>query len=334
MSDRLLDIYDALLLDLDGTVYRGGEAIPGAASAVTAARERGVAVRFVTNNASRGPGEVADHLTKLGIDAVAAEVSTSAQAGAAVLSERLKDGDEVLVIGSDALAAEVVQVGLTVVRVAGPNTKAVLQGLSPTTAWADLAEACVAIRAGALWVACNVDRTLPTERGLLPGNGSLVHALRVATDEEPVVAGKPAAPLMAESVRSADADRPLVVGDRLDTDIEGAVAAKLDSLLVLTGVATARDVLYARPQERPTYLAADLSAVTESAPALEVTAKAGWTVRVADDILVAEGDGAPLDLLRTLCAVHWANGEGPIAVRAANGGAAAALSVLGVCGAR
>ncbi|WP_436496419.1 HAD-IIA family hydrolase [Actinokineospora sp. HUAS TT18] len=331
MSDRLLDIYDALLLDLDGTVYRGGEPVPGAEYAVTAARNSNVAVRFVTNNASRAPGDVSAHLTEMGIKADAAEVSTSGQAGAAVLAERLSPGDEVLVIGSDALADEVVNVGLKVVRVAGPAVRAVLQGLSPKTAWADLAEACVAIRGGALWVACNVDRTLPTDRGLLPGNGSLVHALRVATDREPVVAGKPATPLMAESIRSADAARPLVVGDRLDTDIEGAVAAKLDSLLVLTGVATPADVLAARPHERPTYVATDLSCVTDAAPALELTAKPGWTV-TSENGLTATGDGDPLDLLRTLCAVHWANAEGPVDVHAGDDGVHVALSALGLSG--
>ena len=332
MSDRLLDIYDALLLDLDGTVYRGGEPVPGAEYAVSAARENGVAVRFVTNNASRAPGEVSAHLTEMGIAADPAEVSTSGQAGAAVLAGRLAPGDEVLVIGSDALADEVVKVGLTVVRLAGPKVRAVLQGLSPKTAWADLAEACVAIRGGALWVACNVDRTLPTDRGLLPGNGSLVHALRVATDQEPVVAGKPATPLMAESIRSADATRPLVVGDRLDTDIEGAVAAGLDSLLVLTGVATPADVLAARPNERPTYISADLSSVTDVAPALELTAKPGWTVDTDADGLLATGDGDPLDLLRTLCAAHWATSEGPVSVRAGDNGATVALSALGLTG--
>lgn len=332
MTDRLLDRYDALLLDLDGTVYRGGEAIAGAAPAVLAARDHGVAVRFVTNNASRAPEEVAAHLTGIGITADPGEVSTSAQAGAAVLGEHLDPDDEVLVIGSDALADEVVKAGFRVVRVAGPATKAVLQGLSPKTAWPDLAEACVAIRAGALWVACNVDRTLPTERGLLPGNGSLVHALRVATDREPLVAGKPAKPLMAESVRSADADRPLVVGDRLDTDIEGAVTAKLDSLLVLTGVATPRDLLEAGPHERPTYVAYDLAVLTEPAP--EFTAKPGWTVQKTDGRLTASGDGDHLDLLRALCAVHWDGDGGPVTVRPDSRGAAAALSVLGLSGPR
>ncbi|GAA2972863.1 HAD-IIA family hydrolase [Actinokineospora diospyrosa] len=304
MGDRLLDGYDALLFDLDGTVYRGGQAISGAAAAVAAARADGTTVRFVTNNASRSPAQVAEHLTGLGVPTEPGEVSTSAQAAAAVLAARLTPGEHVLVLGTSALAAEVTAVGLTPVRTAD-GVAAVVQGLSPDLSWNDLAEAAVAINAGALWIACNVDRTLPTERGLLPGNGSLVHALRYATEREPEVAGKPATPLMDESVRAAAAHRPLVVGDRLDTDIEGAVTAGLDSLLVLTGVATPADVLAAGPEARPTYLAADLTAITAPVADLEIGPKPGWSLRLEHDTITITGDGDPLDLLRALCATTW-----------------------------
>jgi HAD superfamily hydrolase (TIGR01457 family) len=251
--------YDALLYDLDGTIYRGQEAVPGADRAVDAARKRGTKVRFVTNNASRGPDEVASHLTEIGIDTTPDEVSTSAQAAAAVLAEKLQPGTTVLVVGSSALVHEVELKNLVITRTYDDTVQAVVQGLSKDTSWRDLAEACVAIRAGALWVACNVDPTLPTERGPLPGNGSLVAALRAATGTEPVVAGKPATPLMDEAKRSADAQNPLVVGDRLDTDIAGAVAAGLDSLLVLSGVSTARELLDAPEDMRPTYVGHDVA---------------------------------------------------------------------------
>jgi glycerol 3-phosphatase-2 len=253
------DEYDALLYDLDGTIYRGQEVVPGADRAVDAARQRGTKVRFVTNNASRGPDEVARHLTEIGISATPEEVSTSAQAAAAVLAEKLQPGTTVLVVGSSALVREVELKNLTTTRTYDDTVQAVVQGLSKDTSWRDLAEACVAIRAGALWVACNVDPTLPTERGPLPGNGSLVAALKAATGSEPVVAGKPATPLMDEAKRSAGARKPLVVGDRLDTDIAGAVGAGLDSLLVLSGVSTAQDLLDATDDMRPTYVASDVS---------------------------------------------------------------------------
>ncbi|MBW4721173.1 HAD-IIA family hydrolase [Saccharothrix obliqua] len=254
----LVDRYDALLLDLDGTVYRGREAVPGAVEAVAAARARGTGIRFVTNNASRSPREVAGHLTELGFAAAVEEVGTSAQAAAAMLTDLLTPGERVLVLGTEALADEVRQRGFTPVRDAA-GASAVVQGLSPDLSWRDLAEAAVAIRAGARWVACNVDATLPTDRGLLPGNGSLVVALKTATGAEPAVAGKPAAPLLEQAAKSVGAQRPLVVGDRLDTDILGAVHAGMDSLLVLTGVSTRAEVDELPAELRPTYVAEDLS---------------------------------------------------------------------------
>ncbi|WP_158853001.1 HAD-IIA family hydrolase [Saccharothrix deserti] len=254
----LLARYDALLLDLDGTVYRGREAVPGAVEAVAAAREHGTGIRFVTNNASRSPEAVAEHLTELGFHAALDEVSTSAQAGAAMLLDLVPQGSHVLVLGTAALAEQVRLRGFQPTDSA-EHAQAVVQGLSQELGWRELAEACVAIRKGARWVACNVDATLPTERGLLPGNGAMVAALRTATGVEPLVAGKPATPLLEQAAKSAGAQRPLVVGDRLDTDIAGAVNAGMDSLLVLTGVSTEAEADGLPEEQRPTYVAADLS---------------------------------------------------------------------------
>ncbi|MGW4528140.1 HAD-IIA family hydrolase [Amycolatopsis sp. NPDC004378] len=308
MSDALLAAYDAVLFDLDGTVYHGTRVIPGAPETVRAAREHGTPVRFVTNNASKAPAEVVDHLTGLGMPADAGEVHTSAQAGVQLLKERLDAGAEVLVVGTESLAEEVAQAGLTPVRENAESVQAVVQGHSPDNTWAALAEACLAIRAGALWVACNVDATLPSERGLLPGNGSMVAALRTATDVVSLVAGKPEPLLFETAARSAGADKPLVVGDRLDTDIAGAVAAGIDSLVVLSGVATPKQLIEATPAERGTYLAQDLTALTSPAEDLKIGPRPGWTVTVRDDALVAEGDGDDLDLLRALCHAAWESG--------------------------
>ena len=194
----LLDRHDLVLADLDGTLYQGREAIPGAVDAVRAVGERGVRTLYVTNNASRSPGDVAAHLAELGYPAEADDVATSSQAAAALLAEQLPDGAKVLVVGTAALVAEISAVGLTPTDTAAGAT-AVVQGLDPQLRYATLAEACIALRAGAVWVACNVDPTLPSERGPLPGNGSLVAVLRTATRLEPQVAGKPAP--------GADADR-------------------------------------------------------------------------------------------------------------------------------
>jgi glycerol-1-phosphatase len=332
---RLLDIYDALLLDLDGTVYRGGEAVPGAAQAVKAARENGTAVRFVTNNASRSPQDVAEHLTAMGVSATPAEVSTSAQAAGTVLAERLQPGDEVLVVGTSALADIVESNGLRAVRTFTDNVKAVVQGLSRDTGYRDIAEATLAIRAGALWVACNMDPTLPTERGELPGNGSLVAALRTSTGQEPVVAGKPARPLMDEAITSANANTPLVVGDRLDTDIAGAVTAEVDALLVLSGVTKPAELLAAPAWLRPRYVAASIGDVCTSPETLQIAAQRAWEVDRTDHVLTVRstGNGAVTDelaLLRALCAAHRPVEGGDIAVRAEDDPTREALRALGI----
>lgn len=178
----LVDDFDCLLLDLDGTVFRGHEPTDGAVEALAATTARTL---FVTNNASRSAEQVAGHLGELGFDAGADDVVTSAQSAAHLLARQISPGAAVLVVGTDALAAEIRAVGLTPVRQFADDPVAVVQGHSPDTGWAQLAEAALAVRAGALWVASNVDRTLPSERGLLPGNGSMVAALQAATDTTP-----------------------------------------------------------------------------------------------------------------------------------------------------
>jgi ribonucleotide monophosphatase NagD (HAD superfamily) len=195
----------------------------------------------------------------MGIEAAADEVLTSAGAAALVLAQRLPAGSPVLVVGAPALHEEVAAAGLRPVSDAGENPLAVVQGYGPQVGWAQLAEACVAVRAGALWVATNTDRTLPTPRGPLPGNGSLVAALATALDRQPdLVVGKPAPGLFTAAAAQTSAVRPLVVGDRLDTDILGACRAGMDSLLVLTGVSTAEQANAAPLDCQPTYVTAGL----------------------------------------------------------------------------
>ncbi len=325
----LLDRHDLVLADLDGTLYRGREAVPGAVEAVHAAAHRGVRTVYVTNNASRSPADVAVHLAELGFPAGPDDVATSSQAAAALLADQLPGGAAVLVVGTAALAAEVTAVGLTPVDVAD-GAVAVVQGLDPQLRYATLAEACVALRAGAVWVACNVDATLPSERGPLPGNGALVSVLRTATRLEPQVAGKPAPALMQTAVRRVAARAPLVVGDRLDTDIQGGRAAGMPTLLVLTGVSDAAELLAAPPEARPDYVGADLSALDRDPDGLAPGPRPGWRVAEGGDGLTLSGSGDPLDALRALCDRHWADGGGPVRIAAEGDGAAAALRALGV----
>nr|WP_211177669.1 HAD-IIA family hydrolase [Pseudonocardia acidicola] len=331
----MLDAHDVLLADLDGTLYRGRGAVPGAVDAVTGAARRGTRTVYVTNNASRRPVDVAGHLAELGFPATEQDVMTSSQAAAAMLAEQLPVGSPVLVVGTEALAEEVIGVGLTVTT--DPDgAVAVVQGHSPDTGWRALADATVAVRAGAVWVACNIDPTLPTERGPLPGNGSMVAVVRTASGREPQVAGKPAPRLLRDALRRSGARSGLVVGDRLDTDIEGGNAVDLPTLLVFTGVSGPAEVLAAPPALRPTYLAADLAALTRPAAELAPAARPGWQAQPGDDgTLVLSGDGAgspepALDALRALAAVHWAGKGGEVRVQPDGPAAERAVNELGL----
>lgn len=336
-SAALADEYDCLLLDLDGTVFRGGEPTVGAVETLAELPSRAL---FITNNSSRGADEVAAHLNQLGFTAAAEDVATSAQIAAHLLAEQLPAGSRVLVVGTESLAAEIAAAGLEPVRLASDEPAAVVQGLSTETGWAQLAEAALAIRAGATWMTTNVDKTLPSERGLLPGNGSMVAALRAATDAEPQVAGKPGPALLTEALTRGEFYAPLVVGDRLDTDIAAANAAALPSLMVLTGVNSARDAVGAVAEQRPTYIGHDLRALHLDADGLAIGPQPQWQISVDGTTLTVaaaqpeEDDSDGLSIVRALAgAVAEADLAGrPFTVESADDTAAQALqhwSLLG-----
>lgn len=304
--NTLAQEHDCLLLDLDGTVFRGHEPTQGAVETLAVARSRTL---FVTNNASRGPAEVAQHLSAMGFEAKPDDIVTSAQSAAHLLQEQLQPGAAVLVVGTDSLAAEIRRVGLKPVRQWSDGPVAVVQGHSPQTGWPDLAEAALAIRGGALWVAANVDKTLPSERGLLPGNGAMVAALRAATDSEPQVAGKPEPTLLTDALARGKFHAPLVVGDRLDTDIAGANAAGLPSLLVLSGVSTAADAVRAAVGQRPNYVAEDLRALYARADTLRIAPHPAWYVDVGPSAVTVQSTGRdpgdPLSVVRATASAVW-----------------------------
>lgn len=308
--DPLISAYDALLADLDGVVYAGPNPIEGAAESLRRLPDYGVSLGYVTNNASRTPDAVAEHLRSLGAPATSEQVVTSAQAGARLLAERLEPGNSVLVAGSAALAAEVEQVGLSVVRSADDAPDAVVQGFDPGLSWQILAEASFAVAAGALWVATNTDMTLPNERGIAPGNGAMVAAVQAATGGTPLVAGKPEAPLFQAAADRLKAERPLIVGDRLDTDILGGTNAGMDTAAVLTGIDTLETILAARTAERPRYLLADLRGLYEPYPEIaqsDSSYRCGQsTAQVEGNEVRIIGDRDDLDTWRAACAAWWA----------------------------
>jgi HAD superfamily hydrolase (TIGR01450 family) len=314
-SPILAKAYDTALLDLDGVVYIGQDAVPGVIGALNQAHDEfGMTLTCVTNNASRSPQRVADHLIQLGLKVSAADVVTSAQAGASELAKLIPQGSRVFVLGSQDLAREVELVGLVASHDDSLTYDALIQGYWPDMPWRILDFAAEILRSGVPWVATNMDMTIPTPTGVAPGNGTVVQALGQSVNRKPtIVAGKPQTPLMQQSIDRTGAKRPLVVGDRLDTDIHGANNVGVDSLLVLSGVTTLTEVLLAPVELRPTYLAWDACEILKPQTGVSFVGKVascgGWQVRNSD--LVGQGDA--LDGFKAIAIAHW-NGEISLAI--------------------
>jgi HAD superfamily hydrolase (TIGR01450 family) len=310
MTDtHLISRFDALLSDLDGVVYAGPHAIPGAVDSLQRLDGIGVGLGYVTNNASRTPAQVAAHLRELGAPAEDHQVVSSSQAAAELLASLLPAGAAVLITGSPALAHEIELVGLTPVHSAADKPVAVVQGFNPEIGWKDLAEASYVVAGGALWVATNTDMSIPQARGIAPGNGTLVAAVAAATRQTPRVAGKPEAPLFHAAAKRLAAERPLVVGDRLDTDILGGNRAGFATVAVLTGVDTRETILAARTDERPDFLIEDLTGLYQPYPAVEHDGGAyrcgDASASVDGDSVRISGDKDNLDSWRAACAAWW-----------------------------
>lgn len=298
-TQTLAVAHDVALLDLDGVVYVGPDAVPGAADHLTRARALGQRIAFVTNNAARTPESVAAHLRELGVALDDADVVTSAQAAARLVADRVPSGSRVLVVGGEGVIEALAEHGLVAVHSAADAPAAVIQGFHPSVGWESLAEGSYAVAAGLPWIASNTDRSVPTARGLAPGNGMLVAAIEEATGVSPIVAGKPEPALIEESVLRTGARRPLMVGDRLDTDISGARRFGMPSLLVLTGVTTMRELMHADRAERPDFVAGDLAGLVLDHPAVrregERCSCAGWIASVERGRLTLHRDHPPAD---------------------------------------
>jgi len=311
-AERPLDeTYDLAALDLDGVVYVGRHAVPGAARALDAARRHGMQLAFITNNAARPPAEVAAHLRELGIPAEEADVVTSAQAAARLLARQVPADSPVYVIGGDGLHEALRERGLEPVVRIEDDPVAVIQGYGPDMPWRQVIGGAILVGRGLPWVASNMDLSVPTPYGAGPGNGTLVNLVADYAGRRPQVAGKPEAPLFEETLARAGGDRPLVVGDRLDTDIDGARNVGWDSLLVMTGVTTLRELATLTEQSRPTYVGADLGclALPVQAPAVdEVGARVGgWLARTTSGRLEVTGAGDRHDWWRAATAGLWSH---------------------------
>ena len=322
----LLEFYDALLLDLDGTVWEGGRAIPGAVETIKAAN---LPSMYITNNASRGPADVAAKLGAIGLEVAEKDVLTSAQAAVTMALQDFAAGTVVYVVGTQSFKDLAEAAGFVVAESADQNPEVVLHGHNPETGWAQLTEAALAIRNGAVYIASNLDSTLPMERGLAVGNGSMVAAVISATGVAPASAGKPAPTMFRQAVKQLGSQRPLAVGDRLNTDIEGANAAGIPTFQVLTGVNGAIDLIEAPKEQRPTYIGRDMTDLARPAADLMPGAQGGFTVRRdKKDILLERGnaDATSEQALRTVLQIAWNMPEPPELIRPMSDAAEAAVA--------
>jgi glycerol 3-phosphatase-2 len=253
----LAERYDCILFDLDGVLYRGEETIPAAPPTMARLREVGVPVVFLTNNSSRTPRQVADKLVSHGIEADPDEVVTSALATAQMLAER--GGGRAFVIGMDGVREALGDAGIQIVDGEPETADLVVVGFDANATYGSLKTASLLVERGARLVATNADASFPAADGLWPGAGALLAAITTTTGADAEIVGKPFAPLFEFGLRRGGGDRPLVVGDRLDTDIEGASDLGWDTMLVLTGVSTRDDAEAAGI--RPTVIADDVSAL-------------------------------------------------------------------------
>jgi HAD superfamily hydrolase (TIGR01457 family) len=254
--------YDALLLDLDGVLFRGAETVPGGPETLAALRADGHRIAFVTNNSARTPEQVADKLAGHGYEAHPGEVVTSALATADVLGER--GATEAYVVGEEGIRRALADAGVGVLEGEPTTAPYVVVGWDREATYAKLRTACLLVERGATLIATNADPSYPAQDGFWPGAGALLAAITTTTGAEAQVVGKPHPPLYLAALRRAGGDRPLVVGDRLETDIAGAAALGWDSLLVLSG-ATSVGAAEASPI-RPTYVGPDVRVLVTDPP--------------------------------------------------------------------
>lgn len=255
----IADRYDVFLLDLDGVLYRGDQPVAHASATVEALRAIDKRVAFVTNNSSRSPEAVVAHLASVGVGASIAEVETSALTTAGALAER--GVSTALVVGEEGLRHALEARGITIVG-SEQVPDAVVVGWDSSITYETLRDASIAVQRGAALVATNADASYPAPEGLTwPGAGAIVAALEAATETRAEVFGKPHAPILRAALLRVGGGTPLVIGDRVSTDIEGARRLRWDSMLVLTGISTRDDLETAGIAA--TYVAEDLSALFE-----------------------------------------------------------------------
>lgn len=252
----------AFIFDMDGVIYRGKEVLPCAAEFVARLRQERIPFLFLTNNSTTPPRSVADRLAGMGIDTKPADIMTSAEATASYLAER-RPGCRVLVVGEVGIRQALIANGFTLT---GDHRTAdiVVVGMDREATYARLKEASLAIQAGALFLATNRDASLPSDEGLIPGAGSLVGMLEIASGHKATSIGKPSPDIFRQALArlGLPAESVVCIGDRPETDIVGGQAAGLKTIGMLTGVARREDLEAMRPP--PDWIFSDLCELQEA----------------------------------------------------------------------
>lgn len=233
--------YKAYCLDLDGTVYRGIEAIASAATFIRKLQQNGTEPFFVTNNASKTQKQLHDKLRGFGIEAKESHIISSAVAAAKYI-KRWYPGQTVYMIGSDGLQQALAHEGIEQV---GEDADIVLMGIDPAVNYEKLATACLEVRKGAVFLSTNKDLAFPSERGLLPGNGAFTTLVAASTDVDPIYIGKPERHMLEAILHEHGFERSemVMVGDNYDTDILAGINYGIDTIHVNTGVTPMHEVL-------------------------------------------------------------------------------------------
>lgn len=308
--------YDTLLCDLDGVIYEGKNAIVDSVATINKFVSQGVSVGYVTNNSSRKPETIADQLAGFGIETKAENVISSAKTGVDILATLIPAGAKVLVVGGEGLRSRVLEAGFELVLNSDEKPEGVIQGFDPSVAWTDLAEASYSIANGAKWVATNQDWTIPREKGIAPGNGTLVSAVHTAVGQLPIVAGKPEPAIYKTAFEHFGSKKAIFIGDRIDTDIRGANRAEIDSVLVMTGITSRKEALGLKQEDRPGFIIETMAELLAEYDQPKKT-KRGFACKgvevemLGNKVLVTHGDPKSIGALRAACAVIY-NSETPI----------------------
>lgn len=249
--------YDGYLIDLDGTVYRGKEEIEGAIDFINDLKKQNRKLLFITNNSSMRKERIAEKLQSLGAEVTSEEIFTSAIATAAFIAETFPN-DKVMIIGEEGLYQAIKEKGLDTTQ---EDPGVVVMGIDRDITYEKLAKASIAIQNGAHFISTNPDLVVPTDIGMVPANGSLTAVLTKSTGVNPIFIGKPESEMIDQALKhlGTQKENTLIIGDNYETDILTGIRAGIDTLLVLTGVTSRKELENFKVM--PTYILENLDEI-------------------------------------------------------------------------